>query len=110
MHEPWPYDQFSFIPSHNVFITSLYFHLFHLETRFSILSLEKKKLFKMVTSQDDRDIMFEEEDIPYEEEILRNPCAVKCWLRYIEHKKNAPMNVVNMVSPGQWSSMFNGGY
>ena len=54
----------------------------------------------MVTSQDDRDIMFEEEDIPYEEEILRNPCAVKCWLRYIEHKKNAPMNVVNMVRPG----------
>ena len=50
----------------------------------------------MVTSED-RDIMFEEEDIPYEEEILRNPCAVKCWLRYIEHKKDAPGIVVNMV-------------
>ena len=52
----------------------------------------------MVTSED-RDIMFEEDDIPYEEEILRNPCAVKCWLRYIEHKKNASANVVNMVCP-----------
>ena len=54
----------------------------------------------MVTSEEDRDIMFEEEDIPYEEEILRNPCAVKCWQRYIEHKKNAPNNVINMVSAG----------
>lgn len=51
----------------------------------------------MVTSEEDRDIMFEEDDIPYEEEILRNPCAVKCWLRYIDHKKGSSKNVINMV-------------
>uniref|UniRef100_A0A1I8GF51 Pre-mRNA-splicing factor SYF1 n=2 Tax=Macrostomum lignano TaxID=282301 RepID=A0A1I8GF51_9PLAT len=28
----------------------------------------------------------EEEDLPYEEEILRNPYSVKSWLRYVEHK------------------------
>ena len=39
----------------------------------------------------------EEADLPYEEEILRNPYSVKCWLRYIEHKKDAPKNVLNMV-------------
>ena len=51
----------------------------------------------------------EEADLPYEEEILRNPYSVKCWLRYIEHKKDAPKNVVNMVYeralkelPGRW--------
>lgn len=38
-----------------------------------------------------------EEDIPYEEEILRNAYSVKHWLRYIEHKKNAPKNGVNIV-------------
>ncbi|XP_013420306.1 pre-mRNA-splicing factor SYF1 [Lingula anatina] len=43
------------------------------------------------------DIYFEEEDLPYEEEILRNPYAVKCWLRYIDHKKAAPKNAVNMI-------------
>ncbi|ESO01455.1 hypothetical protein HELRODRAFT_100710 [Helobdella robusta] len=43
------------------------------------------------------DIIFEEEDIPYEEEILRNPYSVKCWLRYIEHKKSAPNDVINML-------------
>lgn len=38
-----------------------------------------------------------EEDIPYEEEILRNAYSVKHWLRYIEHKKNAPRYGVNIV-------------
>jgi pre-mRNA-splicing factor SYF1 len=31
-----------------------------------------------------------EEDIPYEEDLIRNPHAIRSWLRYIEHKKNAP--------------------
>ena len=39
----------------------------------------------------------EEDDLPYEEEILRNPYSVKSWLRYIEHKKKAPKNILNMV-------------
>ncbi|XP_037051652.1 pre-mRNA-splicing factor syf1 homolog [Bradysia coprophila] len=43
------------------------------------------------------DLDFPEEDIPYEEEILRNAYSVKHWLRYIEHKKNAPKNGVNIV-------------
>lgn len=40
---------------------------------------------------------FSEDDLPYEEEILRNPYSVKCWLRYIEHKENAPSKEINMV-------------
>lgn len=32
-------------------------------------------------------IIFQEEvDLPYEEEILRHPYSVKCWMRYVEHK------------------------
>ncbi|XP_050306886.1 pre-mRNA-splicing factor syf1 homolog isoform X1 [Anthonomus grandis grandis] len=43
------------------------------------------------------DIMFSEEDLPYEEEILRNPYSVKHWLRYIDHKKKAPKHGVNLI-------------
>lgn len=42
-------------------------------------------------------IIFVEEDIPYEEEILRNAFSVKCWLRYIEHKKMAPYDQLNLI-------------
>ena len=44
-------------------------------------------------------VMFyqEEDDIPYEEEILRNSYSVKCWLRYIDHKKDAPNKVINLI-------------
>lgn len=48
------------------------------------------------TSIDNPAIFFEEEDIPFEEDILRNPFSVKCWLRYIEHKKNSP-NKLNLI-------------
>lgn len=52
-----------------------------------------------VSQEDDRaaDIFFEEEDIAYEEDILRNPYSVKCWLRYIEFKKEAPKEVINKI-------------
>lgn len=43
------------------------------------------------------DIIFNEDDLPYEEEILRNPFSVKHWLRYIEHKKEAPKTSLNMI-------------
>lgn len=43
------------------------------------------------------DIDFPEEDVPYEEEILRNAYSVKHWLRYIDHKSKAPNNGVNIV-------------
>ncbi|XP_073845957.1 pre-mRNA-splicing factor SYF1 fand [Musca autumnalis] len=43
------------------------------------------------------EIDFPEEDVPYEEEILRNAYSVKHWLRYIDHKARAPNNAVNIV-------------
>ncbi|XP_069459971.1 pre-mRNA-splicing factor SYF1 isoform X2 [Ambystoma mexicanum] len=43
------------------------------------------------------ELIFEEEDLQYEEEILRNPFSVKCWIRYIEFKQNAPQNVLNLI-------------
>lgn len=41
----------------------------------------------------------EESDVPYEEEILRHPFQVKCWMRYIEHKKTSSKSsaAVNMI-------------
>lgn len=30
--------------------------------------------------------MFEDEDMPYEEDCLRNPYSLKTWLRYIDYK------------------------
>ncbi|XP_044761023.1 pre-mRNA-splicing factor syf1 homolog [Coccinella septempunctata] len=43
------------------------------------------------------DIEFGDEDLPYEEEILRNPHSVKHWLRYIEHKKKSPKFEINLI-------------
>uniref|UniRef100_G3UFR5 Pre-mRNA-splicing factor SYF1 n=1 Tax=Loxodonta africana TaxID=9785 RepID=G3UFR5_LOXAF len=43
------------------------------------------------------DLVFEEEDLPYEEEIMRNPFSVKCWLRYIEFKQGAPKPRLNQL-------------
>ncbi|KAJ8251347.1 hypothetical protein GJAV_G00220370 [Gymnothorax javanicus] len=42
-------------------------------------------------------VIFEEDDLPYEEEIIRNPYSVKCWMRYIEYKQNGPKSVLNMI-------------
>jgi pre-mRNA-splicing factor SYF1 len=39
----------------------------------------------------------EESDLPYEEEILRHPYQVKCWMRYIEHKSSATKAVINLI-------------
>ena len=41
--------------------------------------------------------MQEESDLPFEEDILRNPYSVKAWWRYLEHKRTAPRAVRNMV-------------
>ncbi|XP_055624292.1 pre-mRNA-splicing factor syf1 homolog [Toxorhynchites rutilus septentrionalis] len=43
------------------------------------------------------EVFFNEEDLPYEEEILRNAYSVKHWMRYVEHKRNAPKFVINTV-------------
>ncbi|OAD60169.1 Pre-mRNA-splicing factor SYF1 [Eufriesea mexicana] len=41
--------------------------------------------------------IFNEEDLPYEEEILRNPYSVKHWQRYIDHLKSTKSNNLNIV-------------
>lgn len=42
-------------------------------------------------------VLQSEEDLAYEEEILRNPYSVKHWLRYCEFKKDAPPAIVNFI-------------
>lgn len=39
-----------------------------------------------------RNLIIEEEDLPYEEEIIRSPYSVKFWMRYIEHKAKKGSN------------------
>ncbi|XP_006813225.1 pre-mRNA-splicing factor SYF1-like, partial [Saccoglossus kowalevskii] len=51
----------------------------------------------MPVSQESADIFFEEDDLPYEEEILRNQYSVKCWLRYIDHKSTGSSRAVNVL-------------
>ncbi|XP_065661534.1 pre-mRNA-splicing factor SYF1 isoform X2 [Hydra vulgaris] len=45
------------------------------------------------------EMVLDELDMPYEEEILRHPYSVKCWLRYIEHKigNGGKDHVVNLI-------------
>ncbi|XP_068778888.1 pre-mRNA-splicing factor SYF1 isoform X1 [Struthio camelus] len=43
------------------------------------------------------ELRFEDEDLQYEEEILRNPFSVKCWLRYVEAKQKGPRQGLNLV-------------
>ncbi|XP_064458638.1 pre-mRNA-splicing factor syf1 homolog [Ornithodoros turicata] len=43
------------------------------------------------------EMLNEEDDQPYEEEIERNPFSVKHWMRYIEHKKDEPKDVINTI-------------
>ena len=31
-------------------------------------------------------MFFEEEDLPYEEDCIRNPYNLKTWTRYLDHK------------------------
>jgi hypothetical protein len=33
-----------------------------------------------------------EEDIPYEEELIRNPFTLKPWLHYLQHKTDRPLH------------------
>ena len=41
--------------------------------------------------------VIEEEDLPFEEEILRNPHSLKAWLRYIDSRKEAIPSKLNML-------------
>ncbi|XP_077118415.1 pre-mRNA-splicing factor SYF1 [Ranitomeya variabilis] len=45
----------------------------------------------------EKEIAFEEDDLQFEEEILRNPYSVKCWMRYIESKLSAPAHTLNLI-------------
>ncbi|KAI7898122.1 uncharacterized protein BX663DRAFT_525797 [Cokeromyces recurvatus] len=49
----------------------------------------------MVTSQGD--YLITELDIPYEEELLRNPYSLRPWLQYIEHKRLGGFNELCFV-------------
>ncbi len=42
-------------------------------------------------------VVFEEEDLPFEEELLRNPKSLKSWLRYIESREDAPPSKINLL-------------
>ncbi|XP_006107698.1 pre-mRNA-splicing factor SYF1 [Myotis lucifugus] len=50
-----------------------------------------------LSRQERPDLVFDEEDLPYEEEIMRNQFSVKCWLRYIEFKQGAPKPRLNQL-------------
>lgn len=61
-----------------------------------------------------KDIVFEEDDLPYEEEIIRNPFSVKHWMRYIDYKKDQPKDVINVICeralrelPGSYKLWYN---
>ncbi|KAL3319257.1 Pre-mRNA-splicing factor SYF1 [Cichlidogyrus casuarinus] len=43
------------------------------------------------------DLTFDENDLPYEENLIQNAYNVKAWLRYIEFKKDSPPNVIYML-------------
>ncbi|CAF0745903.1 unnamed protein product [Adineta steineri] len=42
-------------------------------------------------------LVFDETDILYEEDCLRNQYSVKTWLRYIDHIKEGPNEKINLV-------------
>lgn len=41
--------------------------------------------------------ILEEDDIPYEEDVLANRWNYKSWWRYLQHKKGSPSSVRNMI-------------
>jgi hypothetical protein len=47
---------------------------------------------KHVNGSSFAELLPDEQDLPYEEELLRNPYSVKLWMRYLDAKKGAPSN------------------
>ncbi|XP_068280688.1 pre-mRNA-splicing factor SYF1 isoform X1 [Nyctibius grandis] len=43
------------------------------------------------------ELRFEEEDIPHEEELLRQPFSVRCWLRYAQARRGGPGRRLNLL-------------
>lgn len=52
---------------------------------------------KMEEEKDFRDLLPDEHDLLYEEELLRNPYNLKLWLRYIEARKDASAKKRNVL-------------
>ncbi|MFH4975442.1 hypothetical protein AB6A40_002151 [Gnathostoma spinigerum] len=51
------------------------------------------------TTKKHTSVVLEDDDVGFEEDILRNPYSLRCWLRYIEHKKKSkvPVKQINIV-------------
>ncbi|XP_045482989.1 pre-mRNA-splicing factor syf1 homolog [Harmonia axyridis] len=64
-----------------------------------LLLFGKRRSARMSTANDTEpmQIEFGDEDLVFEEEILRNPHSVKHWLRYIEHKKKSSKDELNVI-------------
>eukprot|EP01111_Echinosteliopsis_oligospora_P015171 TRINITY_DN5900_c0_g2_i1.p1 TRINITY_DN5900_c0_g2~~TRINITY_DN5900_c0_g2_i1.p1 ORF type:complete len:463 (+),score=107.52 TRINITY_DN5900_c0_g2_i1:117-1505(+) len=45
----------------------------------------------------DKEMRPDDEDLTYEEDVLRNPYFLKSWLRYLDFKKDAPRRVRDMI-------------
>ncbi|KAJ2398923.1 pre-mRNA-splicing factor syf1 [Coemansia sp. RSA 2559] len=43
------------------------------------------------------DIDIKDEDLPFEDEIQRDPYKLRGWLRYVDHKSQAPARTVNII-------------
>jgi len=54
-------------------------------------------IVQKAVSEDPMHLVLNEDDLQYEEEILRNPHGIKPWIRYIDHKSDAPKNILNLV-------------
>lgn len=52
---------------------------------------------KMSTITDDIIIQPSIDDLPYEEDVSKNPYSVNCWLRYLEFKQGSPQKQRNYI-------------
>ncbi|KAJ2558904.1 pre-mRNA-splicing factor syf1 [Coemansia sp. RSA 1933] len=43
------------------------------------------------------EIDIKEEDLPFEDEVQREPYKVRSWLRYVDHKKGGPARIVSII-------------
>lgn len=55
------------------------------------------RLELLATNDSIDDLLPDENDLIYEEELLRNPYNLKLWLQYIEERENAPVKKRNVL-------------
>ncbi|XP_074881377.1 pre-mRNA-splicing factor SYF1 [Buteo buteo] len=58
---------------------------------------EREKMADVVEMPEREELHFEEEDVQHEEEILRNPFSVRCWLRYAQARQKGPRHRLNLL-------------